>query len=331
MMSSIVTNRGWMRMLSTVFIVILVIGLSACTTKKQATSTTHQLTFAVITDGAATDPFWSEVQQGVAQAARKMSVITTYQAANPFSDQALTNLIDAAVATKPDGLVIAIPDCNGLTPAIKRAQLVGISVISIDSGNTCASQLGFLNAIGQAGYQAGLASGQRLVAAGAKNVLCINQGVGTPDLDDRCRGIHDALAHAGKKSEVLGINLSNPATVQQIQTTLAQNRSIDSIITLSPAGAAFAISALQELNLLGHIKLATFDVSSAVLQVIQQGDMLFAFDQKPYFQGYLPITLLTQYKQHLPTATTSLSSADPAFVTIANVQQAEQSLTPGTP
>ncbi len=234
----------------------------------------------------------------------------------------MSERIDAAIATHPDGLVVSIPDCKGLTPALKRAQLVGIPIISINAGSGCASQLGLLNHVGQSGYQIGLAAGQKLVGEGAKHVLCINPGVGNIDLDDRCRGISDALTHAGRRLDVLAIDLSDPTVAQQtIQQKFAQDPSIDYAMTLNASTAALAVNASPESGYTRRIILATFDLSPEISQDIRQGSILFAVDQKEYWQGYLPIELMTQYKKHTSTLATPISMADPNFVTEDNVGQ----------
>ena len=46
----------------------------------------------------------------------------------------MAKLIDAAVASKPDGLVVSIPE-PGIAPAIRRAVKAGIPVVSINSGS----------------------------------------------------------------------------------------------------------------------------------------------------------------------------------------------------
>lgn len=331
--------RSCRGIIATILVIFIASGmLNACsifpgasTTKKSESTPTavvgprRNLRFAIITDGQASDPFWSVVKNGADQAARDMGVKVTYQAPILFSITTMSQLIDATVATQPDGLVVSIPDCAGLSPAIKRAQLVDIPVISINSGSNCASQLGLLNHIGQTGYEAGLASGQKLVAAGARHVLCMNQDVTNSDLNDRCRGINDALKKAHGKSEVLPVDLTNPtATQEQIQTTLTRDTSINAVITLSPAGAIIAIAALQQLGRQGQVMLATFDLSSTVLQAIQQGTMLFAVDQQQYLQGYLPIVLLTLYKTSANTVTNPIITTGPSFVTKVNVSQVQQ-------
>src|SRR6266567_4500850 len=105
---------------------------------------------------------------------------------------------------------------------------------------------------------------------------------------------------------------------------------IDGILTLGPTGASPAIKALQDLNKLGKIKLATFDLSSDVLNAIKAGQMLFAIDQQQYEQGYLPIVFLTLYKTNLNTVANDIIQTGPGFVTSANVSQVIQLTAQGT-
>ncbi|HMA36044.1 MAG TPA: substrate-binding domain-containing protein, partial [Chloroflexia bacterium] len=139
----------------------------------------------VVTHGQAADPFWSVVKNGVDQAAKDMGVSVQYQAPDKFDMVAMSALIDAAVATKPDGLVVSIPDANALSPSIKKAIAAGIPVISINSGSDVAQQLGILTHVGQTEYEAGLGGGTKMAAAGVKSALCINQEVGNAGLDAR--------------------------------------------------------------------------------------------------------------------------------------------------
>ncbi|HEV8165886.1 MAG TPA: substrate-binding domain-containing protein, partial [Actinomycetota bacterium] len=68
------------------------------------------LKISVVTHGQASDPFWSVVKNGVDAAAKDTGNTVNYQAPQTFDMVEMSRLIDAAVATKPDGLVISIPD-----------------------------------------------------------------------------------------------------------------------------------------------------------------------------------------------------------------------------
>jgi simple sugar transport system substrate-binding protein len=67
------------------------------------------------------------------------------------------------------------------------------------------------------------------------------------------------------------------------------------------------------------VKLATFDLSPDVLTAVRDGKLLFAVDQQPYLQGYLPIALLAERARHLlMPARGELIPTGPQFVTRAN-------------
>jgi len=270
----------------------------------------------VVTHGQASDPFWSVVKRGVDDAARDMRVTVEYQAPGTFDMVAMSQLIDAAVASSPDALVVSIPDPDALGDSIKAAIAAGIPVISINSGSDVAADFGVLAHIGQTEYEAGFGGGQRMADAGAKNALCVNQEVGNVSLDLRCQGFTDAMAAAGGTVEVLAVDLADPTGAQnRIAAALTADATIDAVFTLGPTGAAPALLALEEGGMLGTIKVATFDLSPEVLAAVRDGNMLFAIDQQQYIQGYLPIVYLTLNLENLNTPGTLLVPTGPGFVT----------------
>jgi simple sugar transport system substrate-binding protein len=270
----------------------------------------------VVTHGQASDPFWSVVKNGVDAAAADMRVTVEYQAPATFDMVAMSQLIDAAVASEPDGLVVSVPDPDALAPSIQAAVAAGIPVISINSGSDVAGELGVLAHVGQTEYEAGFGGGQRMAAAGAVNALCVNQEVGNVGLDLRCQGFTDAMAEAGGAVTVLAVDLADPTGSQgRIAAALSADESIDAIFTLGPTGAAPALAVLEEEGLLGEILVATFDLSPEVLEAVRDGNMLFAIDQQQYTQGYLPIVYLTLYLENLNTPGAVLIPTGPGFVT----------------
>jgi simple sugar transport system substrate-binding protein len=325
-----------------ILVVMLPFVLAACggttsTTQSTSTSTSNparsNLKFYVITHGQASDPFWSVVKKGVDQAAKDMGVTAIYEspASTTFDVVAMSHLIDTAVAAHPSGLVVSIPDPTGLGPSIKAAVAAGIPVISINSGSDVAKSLGVLVHIGQTEEQAGIGGGQKMGAAGVKHALCVNQEVGNAALALRCKGFQEGLAQTGGTVKVIGVNLASPTQTQQtIEAALQHDSTIDGILTLGPTGATPAIKALQDLNKTGQIKLATFDLSSDVLNAIKGGQMMFAIDQQQYLQGYLPIVLLTLYKTNLNTIANDILQTGPGFVTSENVSQVIQLTAQGT-
>ncbi len=253
----------------------------------------------VVSHGQASDPFWSVVQNGVIDAAAAMGVTVNYTAPPTFDMPAMAQLIDTAVASAPDGIVVSLPDADALGPSIEAAVAAGIPVISMNSGSDDYAALGILAHVGQTEYVAGLGGGKRMAESGVTTGLCVNQEVGNTALDLRCQGFADALAEAGGTSEVLAVDLTDPAGSQaSISAALTANPDIDGVLTLGPTGADPALLAFEDLGILGQTKLATFDLSPNALQAIVDGNMLFAIDQQQYLQGYLPVVMLTLYNRY---------------------------------
>ena len=250
----------------------------------------------LVSHGQTSDPFWSVVANGAADAAREMGVRLEYQAPTGFDMVRMSQLIDAAVASRPSALAISVPDPGALAASVKAAVAAGIPAISVNSGDAAWQRLGFLAHIGQTEYESGVAAGERLAAAGSKRVLCVNHEVGNVSLDMRCRGLSDGLAKRGATMQVLGVSLADPEdAAQRIRSALARDAAVDGMLMLGPGGAAPALSALRESNRLGKLAVGTFDLTPEVLAAVRDGQLLFAIDQQPYLQGYLAIVLLTKY------------------------------------
>jgi simple sugar transport system substrate-binding protein len=82
-----------------------------------------------------------------------------------------------------------------------------------------------------------------------------------------------------------------------IKSKLAADKSIDAVVTLGFGVAQVAETAIKAAN--SKAKLATFDMNATVLKDVQAHKILFAVDQQPYLQGYLPIMALYLYNKNL--------------------------------
>jgi simple sugar transport system substrate-binding protein len=274
----------------------LVLAASACVATERDSTSERNIRIVVVTHGQSSDPFWSVVSNGVHDAAADLGVRVEYQAPNTFDMVEMNNLIDAAVASRPDGLVVSIPDGDALESTIRAAAEAGLPIISINSGGDVYHDLGVLAHIGQPEYEAGFVGGERLAAAGVSKALCVNHEVGNLSLDVRCEGMADALGATGGTAVVLAVDLADPDDTQQrVAGALSTDPQIDGILTLGPNGAAPTLAALSETGKLGEVKFGTFDLSPTVLSAVRDGEMLFAIDQHQYLQGYLAVTLIVKF------------------------------------
>ncbi|MPZ54694.1 MAG: substrate-binding domain-containing protein [Acidimicrobiia bacterium] len=244
----------------------------------------------VVSHGQSGDPFWSVAANGVDAAAQDMGVEVEYQAPGTFDMVQMGEIIDAAVASQPDGLVVTIPDADALSEPITAAVEAGIPVVSMNSGSDSFAELGVLAHVGQTEFEAGLLAGGQMAEDGVTDALCVNQEVGNAALDARCDGFTEGL---GGNVEVLPVELSDPAGTQA-SVSGALTDEINGVLALGPTGALPALEAVRESGR-DDVNLATFDLAPEVLTAIVDGEMSFAIDQAQYLQGYLPIVYLTLY------------------------------------
>lgn len=280
----------------------------------------EDIRIVVVTHGSASDPFWSVASNGVAQAAEDMGVEIEYRAPETFDMPRMAQLIDAAVASQPDGLVVSIPDADALGDSIQAAVDAGIPVVSMNSGSDTFEDLGVLRHVGQTEYEAGLGAGERMAEAGVTNGVCVNHEVGNIGLDLRCEGFQEGLGE-GATVEVLSVS-SDPTEVRNaVSAAFTQNPDIGGVLAVGPLGGEPTIEALREGGQLGTVQVGIFDLSPTILQALVDGEIAFAIDQQQYLQGYLPIVFLTNYIQYglLPADPVILTG--PGFVTPENAEQ----------
>ncbi len=155
---------------------------------------------AVVTHGPASSKFWAIIRNGVDSAARRLDVLVDYQSPDVFSVERMSALIDRAVATKPDGLVVSIPS-DGLAPAIRRAVKAGIPVVSINSGNDVFRGSACSPTSARSRAKRGSKPGRRLADAGVRRALCLNQETDNEGVNARCAGLAKAMREAGGRGD----------------------------------------------------------------------------------------------------------------------------------
>ena len=296
----------------------------------QTEETERDIRIVYITHEEPGNPFFVPVENGIKAAAADLGVTVEYHATE-FSAGTMAMLIDEAVATEADGIVVSIFDVDRLGPRIIAAVDAGIPVIAVNQGFDTALELGALAYVGEDSYAVGFSGGERMAAAGASHALCLNPAPGISVLELRCEGFSDALAEAGATVEVLAINLTSAAAaVDRISEALSANPDVDAILSQGANPTSVALQALDESGLMGEVLLATFDLSTEILEAIRDGDMLFAIDQQPYLQGYLPIMYLTLYIENLNTPGNPIIQTSPGFITAENVDEVMALVAAGT-
>lgn len=274
----------------------LALALTACsgggapkagsTSSGSCSGTTYKI--AMITHETPGDTFWDKIRAGAQQAAKSECIQLNYSA-DPQADKQ-AQLIQTAVDSKVDGIATTLVTPDALASSVKAATAAGIPLVGFNSGIDQYKQLGALMYFGSDETLAGQTVGRRLTAEGAKHPLCVIQAAGSVALEARCAGVK--AKNAG--TENMQVNgADDSSVVSSIQAKLAQDPSIDAIVTL---GAPIALDALKSMSAANSkAKLVTFDLNENAAQAIKDGKIEFSVDQQPYVQGYMAVTALYLY------------------------------------
>lgn len=246
----------------------------------------------------AEDSFWGVVQKGAQDAADTYGVTLKSGGSGDPSEQA--QLVETYVSDKVDGIIVSLANPDAMKDSLQRAKDAGIPFITINSGVDVYKELGAITHVGQTEFVAGQGAGEQFNNAGLKSVLCVIHEEGNIGLEQRCDGLEDTFQGKVERFNVATTGTRDLAgTSASIQDKLTAASDVDGILTLNPDIAGAALDAIKAAG--RDVKLATFDLSPAVLDAIDAGDVMFAVDQQQYLQGYLPVVFLYLYNVNLNT------------------------------
>jgi simple sugar transport system substrate-binding protein len=275
----------------------------------------------MVTHGQAADSFWLIVRNGAEAAAAETDSDVEYRSPPKFDLAAMSQLIDQAVASKPDGLIVSIPDAAVLSRSIRAAVAAKIPVISINSGLETSKQLGCLMHIGQQDESAGKKAGERMKASGVKNAVILNQEVGNMALELRIKGFREGFEGPFHHVQILPVTMDFKECQDTLADYIEKYPSLDGIVALGPIAAEPALQALDQAQQLGKIKVCVFDISPAIIGALIKKQIEFAIDQQEWLQGYLPVVFLANYVRYGSILQNDLILTGPSFVTPENAQK----------
>ncbi|MCV2875681.1 sugar ABC transporter substrate-binding protein [Rhodobacteraceae bacterium XHP0102] len=273
----------------------------------------HAERYVMITHTQGTDPFWPVVEKGGRDAAAAVGATLEYNFDVSGDMAAMAQLIEAAAATQPDGIIVSLPDPAALGPAIRAAVADGIPVVTMNSGLEASAELGALMHVGQPERLAGQKAGERAAAEGVTNGLCLNQEAFNSALVDRCTGYFEGVG-----GDLNMIDVSNdPAQIEtRTAAALQADPSIDGVMAVGPHVCEAANRAIKEVG--ADVHLACFDLSPGVMDMIQAGDAAFTIDQQQRLQGYMPVIVLHLYNTGAGLLPGANIPSGPGFVDASN-------------
>src|SRR5258708_16864540 len=132
-------------------------------------------------------------------------------------------------------MAVTIPDPKLLHEPMLRAIQAGYPVVAYDSGfGPVKDNLPYLTFLGTDEYQGGYLGALRLIKAGARAGVCVNQQKGQAALDARCQGFMDAFHKQGLQAEVLDCGGDPAIALKSIEDYAQPHPEVNAFSTLGP-------------------------------------------------------------------------------------------------
>ena len=231
-------------------------------------------------------PYWQEAEAGLRDAATGMGVKAEMDGPATLSPKEELDSFNKAVALHPAGILVSVTNQELFKPAIDAAVLQGIPVICIDADAPDSHRVMF---VGTDNFRAGQESAKRMadILKGQGQVLIVTVP-GQPNLDERVRGVNEALKkYPGIKIVQTIDDKGDPRAANDgVSALLSKKEKIDGVICLEASGGSGVAEAFHRVDQTGKIAIVSFDKDPETLDFIEKGAINATVAQKPYLMAY---------------------------------------------
>ena len=249
-----------------------------------------------LVSGVQNNPFYAAQECGAKVAAAETGATINLQAPAEFAAIQQNQVIEAAAAAAPDGMVIDAVFPTEATPLIQQIIDSGIPVATIQQPVSAEGQV--FNLVSQQIDMGKLAADVMAEAIGGEGkVFVIDFQVGSPSTDDRLTGFLEGLeAHQG--IEYVGNDYAgaDSAAAAQIVTGILQRHpDLAGIWGTNLYGIQGAITALAEAGLSDQVTVLAPDTLPNEIEWLRNGEVHALIGQKPYEFGYQGVMAVLEF------------------------------------
>jgi simple sugar transport system substrate-binding protein len=266
--------------------------------------------------------------KGFEEAGAQLGVDVTFRGNQETNDFAaapvVKRLLENAIATKPDGIVVSNQYPDVLNETIKQAVAEGIPVVLTNGGYGEEGNVGALAFVGTAERDLGQIGAKKLCEAGAKNVLVPTLPPGIPLVDLRMEGIAAGIAPC--KTTILEMPQETLFDATKLVNTmlaaLQKDPTIDGVFSLGSCCGPAMVALVEQLgDKAKSMHFGTIDLGAPVLDALKNGKIDFAIDQQQYLEGYMPVVMLNNYIKYAISPVDTFYRTGPGLVTKDNAEK----------
>jgi ribose transport system substrate-binding protein len=253
---------------------------------RAADSATEGKTIAFV-PGVMGNAFYVTMERGIRSEAAKYGFKVDIQGAQQFDPTLQTPIVNAVVATKPAGLLIAPTDSKAMFVPISQAVSAGIKVALVDTTLDDTSKV--ISVIATDNTSGGAAAADALAKLiGEKGeVMAIAFQAGASTSDQRQKGF-EAEIKKYPNIKYVGFQISNndpSKAAAEVGSMLAAYPNLAGIFATNDRSAEGAATGLRVAGKVGTVKVVGFDAGPTQIKQLKDGLVQALIAQEPYQIG----------------------------------------------
>jgi len=284
--------------LTALFVGCVMLLVASCTTNSGPTTNTAanangNLRLAFVTNN--TSDFWTIARKGTEKADKEFDDVTVefrLPADGTAAEQ--KRMIDDLLAKGVDGMAVSPVDPENQTQTLNETAK-RVLVVTQDSDAPKSDRAFY---VGTDNVAAGRVAGgliKEAVPQGGKIMLFVGK-LDARNAQERLQGIREALQ--GSNIEILDVRTDDTDRVRaksNVSDTLVKYPDVVGLVGLWSYNGPAILSAVQDANKTGAVKIVAFDEEDNTLNGVKQGAIYATVVQQPFEFGYQAIKLMRQY------------------------------------
>lgn len=238
--------------------------------------------------------FYTGVECGAKQAAKDFNVDLNWTGSHNWDINEERPIIDAALATNPQGWVISPTDPDALISTITDLMAKGIPVVTVDAPMSKPAELQNIQSNHYAGGQTAAAAMIKLTG-GTGKYLVLQLTPGLPDIGGRAKGFEDDMAKAGATllPDVFP-GTDQALAADAVTAAINANPDLAGVYATHETAGNGAASAIKAAGKQGVIRLVSFDAGPNQVADLKSKVYDGLVAQAPFNMGYNSVKLVAQ-------------------------------------
>ena len=282
------------------------------TLSRTESDVTYDKYYAMITDDAESS-FWKSVYESALETAKEDNAYVEMISNNLSREYSQTELMEIAIASKVDGIIVTAGEAEGMTELINKAYDEGIPVVTLFNDNAQSERLSF---VGVGNYNLGREYGNLIIKMANERMFLGNHitvavlvdassedsgqnvlAAGIQETIDR-ETTENAIKHKRIEVELVPVDASNSFSVEESVRNLfllGPGNIPDIVVCLNENETNSVYQGVVDYNQVGFVNILGYYDSEAILKGIERDVIYATLSIDTQQLGQYCIDALTEY------------------------------------